>query len=418
MRSDSGFSRILVLVLLIAAAAGLFLYFTKSDPSVPVQLVTAERNTVVSNLTTNGKAEPVDARELRALTSGLVTSVLVKEGDHARAGQHLLDLDRTETSADLARVEAELHAAEGDLRNVEHGGSAAESVELDGLLQKSRNERDEAARQLGISERLLAKNAAPRAEVDAAKERLHRADLDLAYLESRRTKRFSAADVDRAKARAAEAQASLKLAQQRLASTVVLSPVAGIIYSLPVQRGNYVNRGDLLAKVADTSKLRVKVYVDEPELGRIAAGQEALVTWDGAPSETWKGKVERMPAEVTLLGTRNVGQVQCTIENANGRLLPNINVNVEIASNHSERAITIAKEALVTEQGAAGKVNHYVFAYENGIVKRRAVTVGITTPTRVEILDGVAEGQQVAISPDHKLVDGMSVKSEIPGVRP
>src|SRR5882724_8412830 len=121
MRSDSGFSRILGLVLLIAAVAGLFLYLTKSDPSVPVQLVTAERSTVVSNLTTNGKAEPVDARELRALTSGLVTSVLIKEGDLARAGQHLLDLDRTEASADLARVEAELHAAKGDLRNVEHG---------------------------------------------------------------------------------------------------------------------------------------------------------------------------------------------------------------------------------------------------------------------------------------------------------
>ena len=245
--------------------------------------------------------------------------------------------------------------------------------------------------------------------MDAGKERLRKAEQDLGYLEQRRTQRFSAKDVERARARLAEAQAALLLARQRLNSATAASPIGGVVYALPVQRGNFVNRGDLLAKIADLSKLRVKVYVDEPELGRVAAGQEVIVTWDAAAGESWKGKVDRMPAEVTLLGTRSVGLVECVIENRNSKLIPNVNVNVEIVGRRSDSALTLPKDAVVAESGKeSGK--HFVFVYENGQVKRHPVSLGISTANRVEILQGLSDGQQVAISMDRKLADGMKVK--------
>lgn len=393
------------IVLLVVVIGGTAMYLSHDTAAVPVRLTPVSRASLVSSLTTNGKVEPVDGRELRALTPGMIGSVTVHEGDRVRAGQLLIEMDRTEGSAELARAEAEVHAAEGELQNIEQGGSAADNIELQSSIAKTRAERDEAARQLAISERLFAKNAAPRAEVDAGKERLRKADQELGYLEQRRTGRFNAKDVDRAHARLAEAQAARALAKQRAGSASAVSPVGGVVYSLPVSRGNFVNRGDLLAKVADLSKVRVKVYVDEPELGRVAPGQDVMVTWDAAPGESWKGKVERMPAEVTLLGTRSVGQVECVIVNSNGRLIPNVNVNVEVVGRRNDAALTAPKDAVTAESG-----KHFVFLYENGVVKKQPVTLGISTASRVEILQGLSEGQQVAVAIDRKLSDGMKVK--------
>jgi HlyD family secretion protein len=381
------------------------MYLSRDTAGVAVRLETVERAPLVSSLSTNGKVEPVDTRELRALTPGMIGAVAVREGDRVHSGQPLIEMDRTESAAEVARVEAEIHSAEGDLQNIEHGGSAAENLELKSAIQKARLERDEAARQLGISERLAAKNAVPRAEVDTAKERLRKAEQDVAYLDQRRTQRYSAKDAERARARLAEAQAALQLAKQRLNSASAVAPVGGVVFSLPVQRGNFVNRGDLLAKIADLSRLRIKVYVDEPELGRVAAGQDVMVTWDAAPGESWKGKVGRMPAEVTVLGTRSVGLVECVIDNRNSKLLPNVNVNVEIVGRRSDSAMTLPKDAVTADSG-----KHFVFLYENGQVKRTLVTLGISTANRVEILQGLSDGQQVAVAIDRKLTNGMKVK--------
>jgi len=395
------------IVLLVVVIGGTSMYLSRDTASAAVRLAAVERAALVSSLTTNGKVEPVDTRELRALTPGLIGAVTVREGDRVRAGQPLVQMDRTESSAEVARVEAEIRAAEGDLQNIQHGGSAAENVELQSAMQKARLEKDEATRQLGISQRLAAKSAAPRAEVDAVQERLRRANQEIEYLDHRRTGRFNDKDTERARARQDEAQAALVLAQQRLNGASAASPIGGVVFSLPVARGNFVNRGDLLAKIADLSKLRVKVYVDEPELGRVAVGQDVMVTWDAAPGESWKGKVDRMPAEVSLLGTRSVGLVECFIDNSNGKLIPNVNVNVEIVGRRSDSALTLPKDAVSVEAG-----NHFVFLYENGpsLVKRHPVTLGISTANRVEILQGLSDGQQVAIAIDRKLADGMKVK--------
>jgi HlyD family secretion protein len=381
-----------------------------------VRIVKVERTSLVSNLTTNGKVEPVDARELRALAPGTVTNVLVKEGDRARTGQPLVELDRTEAAAGLARADAEWQAAKDDVRVIEKGGTTTENLELDDLIQKATLEQQEAARQLGISERLLAKSAATRGEVDASKDRVTKANQNLTYLQSRRGKRYGAEDDQRARARVNEALAALQLARQRLDASSAVSPVAGVVYALPVQRGNFVNRGDLLAKVADLDRLRVKVYVDEPELGRLAPGQDVVLTWDAAPGVTWPGKVNRMPAAVELLGTRSVGAVECLIENKENRLLPGVNVNVEVVAKRSDRALTLPKEAVINEASAGGvPARHFVFVYSDGAVQRQEVQLGIADATRVEILQGLSEGQTVAIGGEHKLSDGMRVRLEASG---
>jgi HlyD family secretion protein len=403
-------------VLLVGSLAGVYFYLNGSNGAPLVRLVKVERGSLISTLTTNGKVEPVDARELRALSPGTVTSVPVKDGDPVRTGQLLVELDRTEGAAALARAEAELQAAEDDVRIIEKGGTTTENLELDDLIQKAKLEQQEAVRQLGISERLLAKNAATRGEVDAAKDRVTKADQNLGYLQSRRGKRYSSEDRERTRGRINEARAALQLARERVNGSSATSPVSGVVYALPVQRGNFVNRGDLLAKVADLDRLRVKVYVDEPELGRLAPGQDVTLTWDAALGVTWPGKVNRLPVAVELLGSRSVGAVECLIENKDHRLLPGVNVNVEIIAKRSDATLLLPKEAVIAESGASGALaRHFVFVYNNGVVHRQEVKIGIGDATHFEIVQGLAEGQTVAVGGETKLTDGMKVRAPANG---
>ncbi|HOK47431.1 MAG TPA: efflux RND transporter periplasmic adaptor subunit, partial [Bryobacteraceae bacterium] len=99
---------------------------------------------------------------------------------------------------------------------------------------------------------------------------------------------------------------------------------------LSARRGSYVNTGDTVAEIGELGTLRVRVYVDEPELGRVAEGMPAVITWDAMPERQWKGTVEKMPTQIVALGTRQVGEVIVTIENADQSLLPGTNINAEI----------------------------------------------------------------------------------------
>ena len=112
--------------------------------------------------------------------------------------------------------------------------------------------------------------------------------------------------------------------------------------------------GDLVANIGHLRTLRVQIYVDEPELGRVAAGMPVEVTWDALPGRTGKGTVEKLPAEVTALGTRRVGEAISTIANSDLQLLPGTHVNVAITSQVVENGLTLPKEAIRSEHGQVG----------------------------------------------------------------
>ena len=392
--------------------AALFIYLARPEPGEPVRAVEVAQETLVSSLTTNGKVEATEGREMRAQAPGFVRSVLIKEGDSVRAGQLLAEMEPGATESQVVRAQAEVEAARADWQMVAQGGSAAESQETQHKLHEARATRDEAAALLEVNERLLKRNAIPRADVEQGREKLKQAERQVAYLESLPAKRFGKEDRERAAARLKSADAALLYAREQLAAARVTAPRHGAVYSLPVRPGNYLNTGEVIARIGTLDRVRVRVFVDEPELGRLAPGQKVRVTWTALPGLHWDGAVERLPAEVTMLGTRSVGEVICTIGNEQRRLLPNVNVDVEIISAVRSNVLTLPKEAVVHAAGPAAEApnGRFVFVIEDGVVHRRSVEVGISSATRFEILSGVRAGQKVAVPGDRRLEEGMKVK--------
>jgi len=159
-----------------------------------------------------------------------------------------------------------------------------------------------------------------------------------------------------------------------------------VVYETQARLGSFLNPGDPVAKVGRIDKVRVRVYVDEPELGRVARGSPVMITWDAAQGREWQGMVGRMPAQIVALGTRQVGEVVCLIENPGGELLPGTNVNAAIRSAVVENAVTIPREALRRESNQDG-----VFVLNAGKLAWRRIRLGITSATRSQILEGLSE---------------------------
>ena len=178
-----------------------------------------------------------------------------------------------------------------------------------------------------------------------------------------------------------------------------------MIYNLPIRLGTYLNVGDLVANVGVLDRLRVRVYVDEPELGRIAVGLPVTITWDALPGRQWDGEVERLPVQVQALGTRQVGEVLCTIQNPGHELVPGTNVSAEVRSSVIQNALTIPREALRRDPAGFG-----VFVLTGDTLHWHPVKTGASTINRAQITEGLAEGDAVALSTDFPLHDGQQVR--------
>jgi hypothetical protein len=125
------------------------------------------------------------------------------------------------------------------------------------------------------------------------------------------------------------------------------------------------------------------------------------ITWDALPGKQWPGSVERKPGSIQALGSRQVGEVVCSIENPGRELIPGANVNAEIRTAVVEGALVIPKETL--RHDAQGD---YVFALNGDTVARRPVTKGTSSVTGIQVVEGLAEGDAVARPSDVLLKPG------------
>jgi HlyD family secretion protein len=98
--------------------------------------------------------------------------------------------------------------------------------------------------------------------------------------EARSTQRYSTTDRSRAQAQLADARASLAAAQAAYANDNIRAPFAGTVYSIPVSNYDFVPAGENLIDLADLNKIQVRAYFDEPEIGKLAAGQPVKIVWD------------------------------------------------------------------------------------------------------------------------------------------
>ena len=395
---------LLLLVPVLLLVVGWLLYRHRNAPPV-VPFTKVIRETVVSTLVTNGKVEPYEWEAVLAERSGVVEAFHAARGTRVKQGDLLVELGAQEAKTELSAAEARAAQARAEGQVFEGGGRASDLAALDGEIGRTRMELDVARKEQASLDRLAAKQAATGLEATEAARRVERAELQLQDLAKRRAALVDPADRTAAAAKLREAETAVDLARQRLEKALIRAPISGVVYDTDVRPGSFLNPGDTVAKVGRIDKVRIRVYVDEPEIGRVAPGMPVAITWDALQDRHWQGAVERMPTEIVSLGTRQVGEVVCVIDNPGGELIPGTNINAEIRSRVAENALSIPREALRRQAGDAG-----VFLLQGIAVVWRKIVPGVSSITRTQVVEGLSEGDAVALPTDATLANGTVVE--------
>lgn len=378
--------------------------------SAPViHFASAEPKTIESTVSTNGKVEPAEWAAARAETAGVVQSIAVQRGQAVHAGQPLVTLDAVAAQSALADALARQQEAQAETTTLGQGGKAAALANINNSIKTAQAALQVAQRNYDTMQRLAAQQAATKLQVQDAKDALERAKLQLATLEDQRRTLVTASDKVVAQAKLHDAQSAVSLAEHRLALNQVKAPIDGTVYQFDLKVGAYLQPGELVALVGDLDQVKVIVYVDEPDLGRVGRNMPVSITWDARPGQTWWGRVDKLPTEVISLGTRTVGEVTTIVQNPNRDLLPGVTVNATIISSVVKDALSIPKAGLRTAAGSTG-----VYRLAGKTILWTPVKAGVSDINNVQILSGLETGAQVAdrvIDPsDAELTNGMRVK--------
>ena len=391
------------LVLLV----GLLVVWTLARRSEPVGLkfFRVTRETLVSSVSTNGKVEPLEWASARASLPGTVAKVFVQRGQSVHGGDPLVELDTTAAEAALAEATAKVAQARAELQLTSSGGRPAQLSDIQGQLDRARLDLQTAQHDYEALNRLLSKNAATAKDVSDAAARVNQLHIEIESLEQRRKNLVAPEDRTLAQAKLREAQAAESAATHVLDLSTIRAPIDGVVYEFDIHTGTYLAAGALVANVGRLNPVRVTVYVDEPDLGRVKRGNPVLISWDGLPGRQWQGRVDKPATQVVTLGSRQVGEVGAIIDNPDHDLLPGTNIDAEIQAGTAVNALSIPKEAVRRRNEQTG-----VMLLDNGKIVWRPIELGITTLLRAQVVSGLKEGDGVAGTVNPTLTDGERVK--------
>ncbi len=257
----------------------------------------------------NGVVEPRD-RETKLAPSvpGRIASISVTEGQRVEPGAVLLELEHLAEDAALAAAEAELRALQADLSRTARGNRTedVESAEADAAAARSRA--DTSADRLARLESVVSAGGVSAEELERAR-RTSRSDEEQARsLEARlravrggsRTEEIAAA-----RARAAAAAARRDQARVEVERRIVRSPIAGTVLQLKYRVGEYVQpgQGEPLVVLGDLSQLRVRMDLDERDIGTLREGGSAIVRAIAFPGQDFPARIVEIARR---MGRKNV----------------------------------------------------------------------------------------------------------------
>ncbi len=339
-----------------------------AQPPMTVELTKVSRSPVQEYVEVVGNLVGAATVDVVPRAQGRLVQISVRIGDPVRQGQVLAKVEDQELREQLRQAEASYEVARATIRQREADLSFART-------------------NLDRNKSLYDRQLLPRQSLDDAEARFQasQAQLDLAQ-----------AQLQAASSRRDELRINL-------ANTTVNSPVTGFVARRLVDPGAFVNQNVTVLSVVDISIVRLVVNLVERDLRKVTVGAAALTNVDAYPGEQFTGRVARV-APVLDPATRTA-EMEIEIPNPDARLRPGMYARVRLTSAKKADALVVPKAAVVDAQGRKG-----VFLVQDNQAVFRAVTLGLEEPNRVEITDGLNEGDAVVTTGASALRDGVRVQ--------
>jgi HlyD family secretion protein len=259
----------------------------------------ATQDSLVSLVTASGEIKPTTYTNVTAQGFGRITDIFVREGDHIKKGDALLQQENVQANADVQAQSAAITSAESGVQAAEASYRAAQAdlVTQQANLEKAKLDYDR-------GQGLFKDGLIPKQDFDQRKTTF---DAAVATVDSSKARVLSLkAQFDQARAQLNQGRAVLVHTTDILHKTKYISPINGIVSYLPVRMGEYVvpgiqnANGSFLMTLSDMSVVTAEVKVDETDIVNVKIGQDADVTIDAVPGKVFKGKVTEIGSQAVL----------------------------------------------------------------------------------------------------------------------
>lgn len=387
-------------VVVLAAILVTSILSGRDESGTKVYVEAAHRQALTQSVKSSGQIQPRIKVNISAHVIGKIDKLYAVEGAAIAAGAPFLELEREAFLAARDNARAQLAMAK----------TALEQARVSLADEKVR---------LARAEQLSTQGISSVEALEAARLRHTSADLQ----------------VQQAKEAVTQAQALLDKAEDDLRKTTIYSPLSGRVIALNAEVGEVVvsgtmnNPASVIGTIADLSEILAEIDVDETEVVHLAAGQPVVLRVDAIPDREYTGKV----VEIGSSGYSKPSQPDVTFfqtkvlfDAPDEKLRPGMSARAEIqVATHADalvvpiQAVVERKPKAAGDDSAAKKAPavSVVFVVENGKAKSVPVETGISDATEVEIVEGLAGGEQVITGPYRalrKLEDGDAVKVTTP----
>jgi HlyD family secretion protein len=295
----------LALVAILAACS------KTTDPSVVIETAPVERRTIVLSAQANGTVEPVTVVEVKSKASGTIIRMPVDIGSNVKVGDLLVQIDPRDVQNQYDQSAADLSSA-----------TVQRSVAL-----AQRNRSADLFRQKIITQQEMEQATLAFANADAA---------------------------------VIKARTNLSIARVRLEDATVQAPTNGTIIERPVSIGTVITSatssasgGTTILKMADLSKVRMRSFVNETDIGNVQPGQVATVTVDAYPNRRFVGIVERVDPQAIVQSSVTMFPVLVSLNNSDGALKPGMNGQVVMDIARRDNVLAVPSDAVRNARDAA-----------------------------------------------------------------
>ena len=380
---------VLVLALLAWLAPGIGRLFSASASvsSSRLAFATVERGPFVRDIAAEGKVVAAVSPTLYATSGGAVT-LKVHAGDTVKVGQVLATIVSPELTNKLAQEQSNADAMEVDYRRAQIDARKQRSA-LQETYDNAVIDQTTAERNLDRYQKAFAKGAVSNMDVDKAKDALDKAKIATTHAKANLGLDNDSLNFDiQSKKLAHERQLLLvKDLQRQVDDLNVKSPVDGQVGQLFIAERATVAKDAQLLSVIDLSALQVEMQVPESFARDLGIGMAGEISGNG---HVWKGLVSAISPEVVN------GQVAARLRfegETPKQLRQNQRLSVRVLLDKRDNVLTVQRGSFVDESGGS-----YAYAVRDGIAKKTPIRVGASSIDKVEILDGLKEGDRIVIS--------------------
>src|ERR1041385_1464038 len=379
-------------------------------PTVSVKVAKAEKSTIAAPITAVGTIWPREKADVGAKVSAQIKSMPLLKNKLVRAGEVIATLESRDLQAQRAEALAALNQARAEERSLVTGTipktNAEDQKALNDARAKVNNARALYDRRLALYE----KGGISKKDLEATQLDLTTAEDELRLQQQTvalRAGSLNPNDRALAAAKVAEAQQHLATLDAQLSYATIRSPITGIVTDQYQYEGEFASAGGKLVTIADTSTAIVKSPFADTAVAQLKTGDPATVV----PTDT---SAEEMKGQITLLSrssdaANRTVEVWVTLANGAGRLRANGAAQVTVAANSKSDAIIVPASAVTLEASNANEGTVMIVDAQN-VAHETKVTIGIRTNDKIEIIEGLQEGETVVVEGNFALPDGTKVE--------